>query len=56
VDRQGDSYRGWGNPAGAMLAAHMEELALPIRRVKAKTPRSTRSPAEADIRSAADRM
>jgi hypothetical protein len=38
VDRQTDFYRGWGNPAGAMLAAHMEELALRVRWVQATTP------------------
>jgi hypothetical protein len=38
MDCQTNYYRGWGSPVGAMLAKHMEELALGIRWVKAETP------------------
>jgi hypothetical protein len=38
VDAQADFYRGWRNPAGVMLARHMDELAMRIRWVHAETP------------------
>jgi hypothetical protein len=38
VDRQADFYRSWVNPAGAMIAGHLEQLAMAIRWCHAETP------------------
>jgi hypothetical protein len=46
ADRQADFYRGWGNPAGEMIARHLEELALRIRWVQAETPADYEARAE----------
>lgn len=59
IDRQTEFYRGWGNPAGEMIARAMEELALKIRMTESTTPAEFESRVEvldAEVREGWERI